>query len=303
MSILPNEYFRYLPVSERDRQWDLYVTGAGRSQVPGGSRYPRSAHPDVYQFAWDRGRVLPEFQVLYITAGEGVFESEPTGVRKLTAGTVFWLFPGVWHRYRPLEAVGWSEHWISFNGDYARRLVERGFFSPTEAVLQTGLDDSILHPYLSILARVRREAPGYQQLIAADTMAVLAAALAAARTSQSGGRAMESIRQAKMALEEVIEETVDVAKIAAAVHMSYANFRRVFKQQTGLSPYQYHLQLRINRARELLHSTPLTVKQVAARLNFESAYHFSKTFKRKTGVSPTQWRGGVRSIPAGKGAS
>ena len=74
--------------------------------------------------------------------------------------------------------------------------------------------------------------------------------------------------------------------------MSYAHFRRLFKQQTGLSPYQYHLQLRINRARELLHGTTLSVKQVAARLNFENPYHFSKIFKRKTGMAPHHFRGG-----------
>jgi transcriptional regulator GlxA family with amidase domain len=74
-------------------------------------------------------------------------------------------------------------------------------------------------------------------------------------------------------------------KLARSLHLSYAHFRRIFKQQTGLSPYQYHLQLRINRAREMLHGTTLTVKQVARQLNFENAYHFSKIFKRKAGMA------------------
>ncbi|MCE5266459.1 MAG: AraC family ligand binding domain-containing protein [Planctomycetaceae bacterium] len=98
MSTLRQEYFRYLPVSERDVQWDLYVTGAGRSSVPPGSRYPRSVHPQLYQFAWDRGRVLPEYQTLYITRGQGIFESKPTGRREIKTGSVLLLFPGVWHR-------------------------------------------------------------------------------------------------------------------------------------------------------------------------------------------------------------
>jgi AraC-like DNA-binding protein len=76
--------------------------------------------------------------------------------------------------------------------------------------------------------------------------------------------------------------------------MSYAHFRRVFKQQSGLSPYQYHLQLRIHRAREMLHSTTLAVGQVAARLNFPNPYYFSKIFKKKTGMSPSLWRRGGR---------
>lgn len=295
---LPTEYFRYLPVSDRDVLWDFYVTGVGRSQVPPDSRYPRSVHPDLYHFAWDRGRVLPEYQVLYITRGEGLFESEPTGHRKLTAGNLLLLFPGVWHRYRPSSSVGWEEYWISYGGDYASRLVERQFFSPQEPILPVGMDETILHPYWSVIERVRREVAGYQQRIAADAMAILAAALAALRALPLDGRIGAAINQAKVMIEQRTEEIVDMKSLANSLHMSYAHFRRVFKHQTGLSPYQYHLQLRINRAREILHSTTLTVKQVALRLNFESPYHFSKIFKRKTGMSPTEWRGGSRQQSA-----
>jgi AraC-like DNA-binding protein len=292
MSVLPKEYFRYLPVSEREVQWELYVTGAGSSGVPAGSRYPRSVHPEHHQFAGQRGRILPEFQVLYITRGRGLFESEPSGKREVAAGSVMLLFPGVWHRYRPSRETGWDEYWVGYNGDYAQRLVERGFLSPADPVLSTGLDDTILHPYLSLLDRVRLEPPGYQQLIAANTMEILAAALAAVRTSRTGGRATAAIQEAKIVLAQRTEEVVDMERLAASLHMSYAHFRRLFKQQTGLSPYQYHLQLRINRAREMLHGTTLAVKQVAAKLNFESPYHFSKIFKKKAGMSPRQWRGG-----------
>ncbi len=292
MSILPEEFFRYLPVSERDIQWDLYVTGAGHSDVPPGSRYPRSTHPDLYQFAWDRGRVLPEYQVLYLTRGEGVFESESSGKRKLSAGNVLLLFPGVWHRYRPVRSVGWHEYWIGYNGDYPRRLVERGFFSPENPILNTGLDDAVLHPYLCLLDRVRREPAGFQQLIAANTMEILAASLAAVRTLRTGSKASAAIESAKIILDQRLEEVVDMERLAKSLHLSYAHFRRVFKRQTGLSPYQYHLQLRINRAREMLHGTTLTVKQVALQLNFENPYHFSKIFRRKTGMSPSRWRRG-----------
>jgi AraC-like DNA-binding protein len=297
MSVLPKEFFRYLPFSDRDVQWELYVTGMGCSNVPAGSRYPRSVHPGIYQFAWERGRVLPDYQVLYITRGEGEFESRATGKRTVGQGTVLLLFPGVWHSYHPLPETGWDEYWVSYRGDYARRLVERGFLTPSDAVLSTGLDDSILHPYLRILDRIGRESPGYQQLIAANTMEILAASLSAVQSTRTGSHAAAVIRQAKIVLAERIEEIVDMEKLAASFHVSYAHFRRVFKQQTGLSPYQYHLQLRTHRARELLHGTTLTVQQVAARLQFPNAYHFSKIFKKKTGMSPSQWRRGGRGDP------
>jgi len=124
----------------------------------------------MYAFDWSQGRRLPEYQILYITRGEGEFESEPCGRRTITAGCAVLLFADVWHRYRPSCETGWDEYWVSYDGDYARRLIENGFLKPEEPVLKTGLDDALLHGYLSIIERMRIEPVGFQQLIAADTM-------------------------------------------------------------------------------------------------------------------------------------
>jgi AraC-like DNA-binding protein len=80
--------------------------------------------------------------------------------------------------------------------------------------------------------------------------------------------------------------------MAASFSMSEKHFRRIFKQQTGLSPYQYHMQVRVYRAKEMLRGTTLSVKEIAASLCFETPFHFSNAFKKQTGVSPSQWRGG-----------
>ena len=103
-------YFRYIPVRQRDVQWGLYVTGAGCTSIlPGESPYPPKIHPELYDFRWESGRTLPEYQLIYIAGGEGVFESAPTGEQNVAAGTVILLFPGVWHRYRPQPKTGWDE--------------------------------------------------------------------------------------------------------------------------------------------------------------------------------------------------
>ena len=94
------ERFFYLPVSRRDRLWELYVTGTGHivHRLPGD---PSEDHPSPYYYTWENGRVLSEFGVLYITQGAGEFESETTGLKPVEAGNVILVFPEVWHRYRP----------------------------------------------------------------------------------------------------------------------------------------------------------------------------------------------------------
>jgi AraC-like DNA-binding protein len=287
------EFFRYFPISDRDRQWGIYVSGVGSTHVPPGARsYPVSVHPDAYMYAWENGRVLDEYQSLYIARGDGRFESHQSGPLPVAGGSVMLLFPGEWHRYRPSRASGWDEYWVSFGGQYMDYLVREGFFSPAQPVLATGVDEAIQHAYVDLLDRARAEPIGHQQLNAASVQEILAAALAAVRRQRHGGRGEEVVRRAKAALEQRVEGTISVARLAASLALSEEHLRRLFREHTGMSPYQYYLELKIHRARQMLRETTLSVKQIAHTLGFESQFHFSKTFKHRTGTAPARWRRG-----------
>ena len=238
--------------------------------------------------AWRKGRILQDYQVHFVTRGKGEFQSKPSGTKQIVAGTVFLLFPGVWHYYRPVSNVGWEDYWIDCNGQNVDRLVEQGFISPADPVLNTGVDDLILRDYTTLLDRLGSEPPGFEQLLAASAMEILAAALAAARVQKTGNHIHELVCKAKSLLEAQAEPIPAVEAVAASLGISIAHFYRVFKGQTGLSPYQYHSQLRIERAKQMLHGTTMSVKQIAAALAFENPFHFSKAFKQKTGMSPSQ---------------
>ena len=123
------------------------MTGVGCTSVPPFSKsYPVSVHPDHYQFHWANGRVLQEYQTLYVLRGDGEFESKTAGNKKVLPGSIMLLFPGEWHRYRPRRAIGWDEYWISFRGRHIDDLVRHGFIARDQPVLHTGVDDAILHP-------------------------------------------------------------------------------------------------------------------------------------------------------------
>ena len=290
MSKTREEYFRYFPVSRRGRQWGLYVTGAGFARVAPGSRYPARGHPASHDFAWEMGRVLHEYALVFVGAGAGRFESDPTGERPVTAGTAILLFPDVWHRYKPMAEVGWDEYWVAFAGDSADRLSAQGFLRPEEPLLRTGPDPLLLHAFHTLFDRMRSEPAGFEQLLAASFWEILAAALGAAHREGTGGRPYELVRRAKLALEAQTGGTPSIEELAGSLGLSASRFQHLFKEQTGLSPYQYHLQLKIQRAREMLRDSDMPVKQVAGMLGFRSVYHFSNLFKRKAGMSPRRWR-------------
>lgn len=283
--------FRYILVTAQDQQWGLYVTAAGAQFIPPGARFRSKGHSPAHDYAWQQGRVLREYSIVYVIRGEGEFESKITGRKTIHAGNAILLFPDVWHRYRPTEEIGFDSYWVMFQGSYADQLCEQCFLSPTESVLDPGVDELILRPFVSLLDRVRSQPLGFQQLIAADTLSILAGIRSAVHRQQTNSHVQEAVRQAKLTI-EASENLPAIGELAEELGLSRSHFHQVFKECTGASPYQYHLQLRMSRARELLRGSSLSVKQIAAVLKFNSVYQFSKIFKKKIGISPSQYRRG-----------
>lgn len=84
-----------------------------------------------------------------------------------------------------------------------------------------------------------------------------------------------------------------IADLAAQAGYSPDHFSRVFRDIMGQSPRDYLVNARIDRARQLLSESSLTVSQVADALGYRDVYFFSRQFKQRTGQSPTQYRKGA----------
>jgi len=289
--IAKEEYFRYFPISDRQRRWDFYVNGVGRI-VRAYRGTPDQGHPAPYFYVWETGRVLDQFGLIYITQGQGEFESGAVPRTAVDAGTVLILFPGEWHRYRPAPEEGWDENWIGFSGDHARRLMSR-FFSPLRPVLHAGHDEALVSLIREVADLLDAPGPGYQQIVAAKTVEALARirSLDMARTRRRDPHG-ERIRRARCHLLEHADHDVDLEALARELGMSYSRFRARFRDATGLPPKQYHLAIRINKARLLLLETDLTVSEIASRLGFSSVHYFSRVFRQKMGLPPSHLRAG-----------
>jgi AraC-like DNA-binding protein len=283
-------FFRYFPVSDRDRRWGLYLTTAGESRIPPGAAYPPRGHPGAYHFDWKRGRVLREYQFVYISAGKGVLEMARSRWR-ITPGQAFILFPGAWHRYRPDTRTGWSEHWVGCDGPVVRRLVRHGFFAPQRPVLRVREEDLLLGAFSSVIEAIHAGRPALQQVASGATLYIMSLLYSAQQPGQEGRQNVaRAIHEAMHRMADPTQAPPPLPELAHRLGVSYTWFRRTFAHHTGLSPHQYRLQIKLSRARTLLSDTALTVKEVAFRCGFESEHYFSRLFKRKAGVAPGEWR-------------
>ena len=91
-------------------------------------------------------------------------------------------------------------------------------------------------------------------------------------------------------MKENISNHIPLEKIAEQLNVSYTWFRQAFKQYTGFSPAQYQLQLKLNRAKELLINSNLNISEIAYELGFDNASHFCTFFKSREKMTANEYR-------------
>jgi len=285
-----DDFFKYLTPGDEDRKWGVYLNVAGTSTTPPRVAYPQKEHPSGYYFTWDKGRILNEYQINYISDGYGVLETD-FGKFQLHPGCIFITWPGIKHRYKPLGDKGWHENYIGFNGDYANHLLKNDWFSPKEPVINCGYREELLETYYRIFDLVKKEEPGFQQIASGLIIKLLGYIHSFRKQKEfSGKRIATIIEEARFKMREEVEQSLDIKKMSEEYNIGYSYFRKMFRLYTGVAPHKYFMELKIMRAKELLLATDKSIKEISFELGFQSIHYFSRIFKNKTGISPSEFR-------------
>jgi len=284
-------YYKYLPVSQDDESWGLHVLNTGCTHIEPCGLYPSKTHPAHHNFNWGAGRVLDEYQIIYITSGRGLFESDSCEMKEVRAGTIILLFPGERHRYKPADETGWDEFWIGVKGDIMDNLVRRNFFRPEDPCLYVGFNENVFNLFNNIIEKTKLENTGYQPLISGAALHLMGNFHSIIKQNSIECEEKEVIvNKARLLFRSNIAEDFSPEMAAEELKVGYSWFRKIFKSYTGLSPGQYYIQLKIEAAKDLLNDPNLSIKKIAYDLRFESYFYFSKLFKEKTGLTPSDYR-------------
>ena len=219
--------------------------------------------------------VRDHYVLHYVTHGTGIYES---GGKRFTVGPgeIFIVHPMEITRYTADKENPWEYIWASF------QCSER--FAP------------LLAPYIIPM-------PGAAQIFAqiADCGGSPARELTicsllfeffvrlSPRSELPAFRQEDYVSRAINIIESDYSQPLHVAEIAEDLGLSRHYFCRIFKEQTGLSPQEYIVSHRMERAGELLRVYHLPQKEVALLTGYPDVYAFSRMFKRKFGISPGQY--------------
>ena len=279
-------HIKYLTIGDEEKKWDIYINAIGNTIVTGNEVYPSKKHPSSYYFTWNNGRILSEFQLNYITQGKGTFENKH-GTFEVEEGNFIVVFPNEWHRYKPDVETGWTENYIGFQGGIAEHFMSLLGANHSKPIINSGLKEQLIDCYTRIFDLIENEKPSYQ-LVSSGVLIRLFGLIVANQKEDElkCDKIADTIDKVKFIIRDKVETGIVMQDIASDFNMGYSYFRKMFKKHTGVSPKQYHLQLKVIRAKELLLNTNKSVKEVCFDLGFQSTSYFSRIFKQKMGVTP-----------------
>ncbi|MGC8540937.1 MAG: helix-turn-helix domain-containing protein [Phycisphaerae bacterium] len=295
MLIYDNPSHGYLPVDNAVMELGFYVTGVGQVTIRANEPSPQPGHPELYAYSWQRGRVLPEYQLVYIYAGEGEFESTATGVCKVPAGTLLWLMPDVWHRYRPNLRTGWELCWISFNGQIPHIWQRCGVIQPKSAVQALSSSVDLRSQYQRIIDLVVRHPARACAEASFEAMAMLASLFAGIPFIRPASPAIpiaedELVRDALHIIWTHSHHNLSVARIAQDLRVTRRMLERRFAHAHGKTVLEEITYCRLNRAQRMLAETHLPLKLIAYSAGFASPTRMTVVFRRELKTTPTEYR-------------
>jgi len=269
----------------------VQILNLGHNVHSANLKYPEKDHPDGYYFNWKKGRYLKEYQIVYISHGEGTFEANGLPPQKIGPGTAFLLFPDIWHRFRPKKGTGWEEYWIGFNGEYAKYLLEQKCFSPENPIIDVFFIPQFLDTFSNLIKTIETDNVLLKKMASFHLINLLGIAYASVLKNNDGlSHKKRTIHEMQNEIHKYWNKNIDFENLCRQFKVSYSWFRKSFKEIFEIPPNQYLLMLRLRNATRIIQESDLSISEIAFECGFHSEHYFSRIFKQKMNMNPTDIR-------------
>src|SRR5215510_8809567 len=123
---------------------------------------------------------------------------------------------------------------------------------------------------------------------------VAASTVVPLRSRIRGGLPPRAVRRVHEFIKAHLEANISIQVLASIAGLSMYHFARAFKQSEGMTPHEYLVKCRVQRAKRLLAGTDLPLSEIALAAGFADQSHCARRFREHVGVTPSSYRWSMR---------
>lgn len=271
-----NDYFKYLE-RKNEEQLDLFLCQCGTEEC-----LPKHSFGPV---------VRDHYLIHFILDGEGSYIVDGNEY-KLTKNQGFLMCPNVLTYYEASESNPWTYMWIGFNGLKAKNYLINANLDEKNLIFDYNKKPNMLKSYIDEILKLK--SISFQNELKTEGLLYLFLAElvenAAYRKPVIQNQTDIYIRKAIEYIEHNYIDDIKVTGIANFIGINRSYFFTIFKKSLNMSPQEFLLKYRMEKAYILLNNDKLAISDVARSVGYKDPLGFSKIFKKINGVSPKIYR-------------
>jgi AraC family transcriptional regulator of arabinose operon len=258
---------------------DLYLVHCGHQQCPPGYTYDQ--------------KIPNENHLHFVLNGKGIITMNGKTYH-INKGNIFVIIKGIAINYYADIEDPWEYMWVTFDGEKAADYLAYAGFTFDNPVITSTIPTATYHPMiekildantLTLANEIRRVGYLYDLL----------STMIDAQNSTKGERRYDYsnetyIEHALQYISLNYSKNIKVNDIANDIGINRSYFTSIFKKAFHVSPQEYLMNYRFQKAAELIKSTNLSIQDISNLVGYENPYNFSKMFKNFHGASPKNYR-------------
>jgi AraC family transcriptional regulator of arabinose operon len=235
-------------------------------------------------------RTVDHYSALYVLRGSGEYQ-DSTGVHaRFSQGSVIQRLCDRRHSLRFDPGARFVECFLALNATLASGLMNMRLIDGRRPVVHPGIDPALLANLRTLLRRLRAASEAELPRVAAEVIWSLVDLLTRDRALDPADPHAALIARACQALANGADAATALSAAVGRRGLSYERFRKIFRERIGISPGEYRLRRRIDRARELLMDGEVPIAEIAHELGYANAFAFSAQFRERVGMPPSEFR-------------
>lgn len=236
--------------------------------------------------------VHPRYAFVIVFRGKGTFIDESGEKYQITPGTCFKRIPGKAESLS-INSNNWVEFFLEIGPALYNALRSMRIIETKPLCEKIDLDEDFLIELIAFKEKFKNADERALPLLVGDFTRILADCQ---RRCSQYGKPKENvlIDLACGFLSRDFRKECDIKSFCRKHGVGYESFRKLFKDQIGISPWQYRIRRRLDLACALLRNPGMKISEVALELGYSSAYDFSAQFKKYFKASPANYRTGTK---------